>query len=376
MIRALVIAPTASHPPVQGNRVRILQMVHAVKASGGTVDYLCYDLDRAEPDAIASMGDAWDSVFVVGAEGFALRKSQGDMWGLDDWIAPSILTAARILAVARRYDLVIVNYVWLSALLEPFAETGARLLLDTHDAFGDRDLASAAAGVAPNWFYTTKEEEARGFDRADVVVAIQAEEGSAFAARTRKPVAVVEYAAPATFLPARSSGDAVLQVGYVGSGNPWNIRSVEAFDAALARSSAFARTEGRFAISAFGGVCAALPATSVVARRGAFSDLADVYGACDLFVNPMSGGTGLKIKTVEALAFGRPILSTAAGGAGLETLHPDLAHADINSLVDRLAGLRTVDQVRKLGEEMTSAYLDYSASVERKLFALLHGGLP
>jgi hypothetical protein len=45
------------------------------------------------------------------------------------------------------------------------------------------------------------------------------------------------------------------------------------------------------------------------------------FHARTLFVvNPMPGGTGLKIKTVEALAAGRVVVTLEAGAAGLDDL--------------------------------------------------------
>jgi len=47
-------------------------------------------------------------------------------------------------------------------------------------------------------------------------------------------------------------------------------------------------------------------------------DLGAAYAAADLCINPVRLGGGLKIKTVEALAHGRPLVTTSHGARSLE----------------------------------------------------------
>lgn len=46
-------------------------------------------------------------------------------------------------------------------------------------------------------------------------------------------------------------------------------------------------------------------------------DLDTVYSRCRIAINPMQGGTGMKVKLVEALSYGIPIVSTPQGLCGL-----------------------------------------------------------
>jgi glycosyltransferase involved in cell wall biosynthesis len=50
---------------------------------------------------------------------------------------------------------------------------------------------------------------------------------------------------------------------------------------------------------------------------GPVDRLEDFYSQVDLAINPVQFGTGLKIKNVEALAYGKPLVSTASGAAGM-----------------------------------------------------------
>jgi hypothetical protein len=59
-----------------------------------------------------------------------------------------------------------------------------------------------------------------------------------------------------------------------------------------------------------------------VTIAGRVEDLADRYAQASLVINPVVAGTGIKIKTLEALCHLRPIVTWPAGVEGLD---PDLA---------------------------------------------------
>jgi glycosyltransferase involved in cell wall biosynthesis len=94
--------------------------------------------------------------------------------------------------------------------------------------------------------------------------------------------------------------------------------------------------------------------------------------AMDIVINPMVGGTGLKIKTVEALAYGRAVISTKAGASGLGIAHHDLLHEDIESLVGRvLAIVEHPEEAAAISAEMQASYMAYYQSVTANLAQLL-----
>ena len=56
---------------------------------------------------------------------------------------------------------------------------------------------------------------------------------------------------------------------------------------------------------------------------GWVDDLKTFYQQCRLIINPCETGSGLKIKTIEAVGFGIPVVSTPCGAAGVEFLLPE-----------------------------------------------------
>ncbi len=363
-MRSLVVTPTPTHPTDQGNRARVHQIASALRQAG-SVDLLYSAVDGLDQASVEAMRRCWDAVFIVPPGPFRPQRRMPDHWGLDEWVSPNLMEAVRTLAACADYDVVVVNYVWCSWVLTLFDPARTLRVLDTHDAFGDRHLHTRAAGIQPHWFYTTQAEEARGLDRADVVLAIQVEEGRQFRSLTQRRVEVIEYAVPPVALPPRVGPGVV--VGYFGSGNPWNVESLEVFDAMLAKCGHLPAT-----FLAIGGVTRAAHGLRVFQSAGVVDAVSDAYAPLDVVLNPMRGGTGLKIKTVEALAHGRAVLSTRDGGLGLEAVHPDLLHADLDGLLRRLLHLvRHPEEIAPLAAAMQAGYATFATDVARRLAELL-----
>jgi glycosyltransferase involved in cell wall biosynthesis len=66
------------------------------------------------------------------------------------------------------------------------------------------------------------------------------------------------------------------------------------------------------------------PEPANVKVLGRIENLQDAYDAFDISINPVRVGAGLKIKSVEALSFGMPLVTTTEGARGL-TAHADTA---------------------------------------------------
>ena len=100
---------------------------------------------------------------------------------------------------------------------------------------------------------------------------------------------------------------------------------------------------------------------SWIKMHGYISDLSAIYEHMDMMISPMMCGTGMNIKTAEAMAYGVPLLATthAARGTGSrELMHQ---HSNISELVDSLCALSNS------GQE-----LERLAEVSRKQFTYLN----
>src|SRR5262249_41493423 len=66
-----------------------------------------------------------------------------------------------------------------------------------------------------------------------------------------------------------------------------------------------------------------------VRLHGFVPDIGKFYSKMDLVVSPVTMGTGINVKTVQAMAYGMPLLTTLCGSKGIETGDPMHCHADL-----------------------------------------------
>jgi hypothetical protein len=312
--RCLVVTFNRLMPADQGNARRIMQMVRLYKAQGFEVDLLYHNEEGFDPALSHALAAEFGRVNVVRSR--APKHIQpGHVCRIVDWYDRGLDSAARDMHRLRGYNVVHVNYVWYSPLLERFGSDVVKVL-DTHDIFGERRAKYTAAGMKPQWFSTTYADEDSALRRADAALAIQKEEAAELAGRGHRNILYLPYVEPALrpFVP--RGGGRPLTFGYLGSGNDWNILSMAEFLSRMqSRGVPFPHP-----IVVAGGVCRHVRDGAGVIKLGFVQELHSFYDAIDVALNPMVGGTGLKIKTVEPLCYGKPVLTTLPGAQGLTHL--------------------------------------------------------
>jgi hypothetical protein len=312
--RCLVVSFNRLMPADQGNARRIMQMVRLYKSQGFEVDLLYHNEEGFDPALSHALAGEFGRVNVVRSR--APKQIQpGHVCRVVDWYDRGLEAAARDMHLLRGYRVVHVNYVWYAPLLEQFGSDVVKVL-DTHDVFGERRAKYTAAGMKPQWFSTTYADEDSALRRADAALAIQKEEAAELAARGHRNILYLPYVEPCVRPFERHGGGRPLTFGYLGSGNDWNILSMADFLGRLqARGVSFPHP-----IVVAGGVCRHVREMAGVIKLGFVQELHTFYDAIDIALNPMVGGTGLKIKTVEPLSYGRPVLTTLPGAQGLTHL--------------------------------------------------------
>jgi hypothetical protein len=210
---------------------------------------------------------------------------------------------------------VIAGYIWMTRGL-PLLDSGLLTLIDTIDVFSTYREKVGAFGVS-GWDVPS-DEESRRLSRAMAIVAIQPEEARIL--RTLAPNREV-LTAGVDFEVIDSDWPADPMAFCVGSDNPRNMLGLRDF-------LKFAWPEIRSAVpnarlTVAGSVGAAVPDyVKGVDVLGHVDDLDPLYLKARVVVNPAVAGTGLKVKTVEALSRLRPIVTWPNG---LEGLPPGMA---------------------------------------------------
>lgn len=354
--RILIVTPVFTNPPIQGNAARVLAFGRELKSRGFEVDVAYYGLDHFGPDYERLMQREWRRFFYIPSKPHR-SPAYPECWGIDDWCHDSLLASLKRILDGDSYDAVVVNYAWMSRCFE--AVDGPKKILDTHDMFGDRHKVSIDAGLDPNWYFTRCSDEDIAFDRADLVIGIQHEETQIIANRTSRPTTTVGHPVEPAFLMMQDSSYKVATFGYFASRNPWNIRSVVDLDGNLAQ-----RGFGDWAVAGSISDATEIQYLSSPYLFGRVNELQDFYSHVDCCVNPMVGGTGLKIKTVEAMAYGRSVLGTQDAFAGLDAIHPFHSLSDAAAVADAMIEYHASKALqRDVLEATRSLFFDYMAGI-------------
>lgn len=229
---------------------------------------------------------------------------------IDDWF-PDELCERTAKAVMRvRPDVAIVEYVFLSRLFEMLPSTVVKIV-DTIDVSTNR-----SARIGGGWFSTDQMNEATGLNRADRVMAITEEDAAWFREICMKPVYCVGHIVPAR-PSARSPQDGAFTIGFMAAAYRPNVDGLRLL------------TEEVFPEIRRLGIAAHLLIVGGVIRersRGSedpdleyvrYLDSDEFYSRADVIVNPVRMGSGLKIKSIEAIARGKALVSTSEGVRGL-----------------------------------------------------------
>lgn len=330
----LIVSPIPSHPQFQGNSARIFRLNRMFQLCGYQVHFLYFGMEGLSEEQSRAMEQQWDYFYFVQPEGPAAEPSFGEYFDIDDWYDDRVSDYVDGLCQKWNFDVCVANYVWFSKVLDVLPDSTQKVI-DTHDVFGDRHIVAKEAGLEPVWFYTTKELEAYALDRADLVLAIQDEEKAYFEGITKKRVEVMGYVVP--FQPLVVQKHSKVVIGYIGSGNPFNVESLRVF-----QQEVMAKPElmQQFTFLLGGTVCKAFDEMNEIFDIiGLVDDLDDFYRRIDIAINPMVGGTGLKIKSLEALSYGKALLATEDAMVGIPSNDAYHKAKSITEMVGSLAAL-------------------------------------
>ncbi len=258
--------------------------------------------------------------------------------GVARWFRP--LEVGELAFVARlvrrlRPTALIANYPWLGGA---FAVAGpaARIVL-THNVWHQKAISTAALGEPGRLAHLTPATEAAMLGAADHVVAISEDDCAAFAKLVpAERVLFVPKAVAPRSAPGPEDPDLCLCLG---SANPANRAGL---DWLLAEVWPLVRRDhpaARLRLCGRAGEgLAALPPG--VENLGYVEHPESHYGAAALALVPLRHGGGVKIKLLEALAFGKPVVTTSIGLQGLGFLVASTPPADsAESFAAQIVGL-------------------------------------
>jgi SAM-dependent methyltransferase len=345
--KTLVVSHVLPFPPRAGNEYRIHRMVQWLQTLGHEVYLVVSPLpgEALDPEAIVRAAREYPNLIVCERDGRISFQSQRSeirsmISALTGENPRSFATTAerasagfsqRIRDLERTFcpdhlvdflirletllkpDVLIANYVFMTRFF-PLVSQRVLRIVDTIDVFSTKRSKVVRFGVA-DALDISAEDEAALLRRADLIVAIQSNEAAEL--RTIVPDrAVVTAGVDFQFvqgIPPPPIGPTIL---YVASGNALNVKGLRDF---LSIAWPLIRREVPDArLLLVGPICDAVEDwIEGVDILGRVDRLEDLYARAKVVVNLAVAGTGLKIKTVEALSYLRPIVVWPSGIDGL-----------------------------------------------------------
>ncbi len=323
--KILIISSIPSHPSTAGNRARVATFSSSIKSYGHEV-YFLYLNDGVENTD--EMKNYWGDHFFqtdyrkpksrsrkfIKKLKKSLHIKSAYAFNIDEWYDENIDKVIKNLHSSINFDVVIVEYVFYSKVLKIFNDKVLKII-DTHSIFANRHLLHLSKGMKPQWFSTSTQQEKKGLLRADIVIAIQKNDAEYFERLIPSSLVItVGHITPLITLDSKLVKNNSILI--IASNNSSNLHATKYFMEEvfpLVRNSIPAAE-----VILAGDLCGHIQSYSGLKKLGRVDDLESLYKTTAIVVNPTLFGTGLKIKTIEALGYSKPTVTTSVGAEGLE----------------------------------------------------------
>ncbi|MEG3174743.1 glycosyltransferase [Sphingomonas sp. RB3P16] len=238
-------------------------------------------------------------------------------------------------------DIAIADYIFCATGLADLADPAVPTAIVMHDLHHARD-GMGADSITP----ITRDQEIALLDQADAVICIQSSEaGFVTAALPHRVTILAPMAADPSPLPAAGARDRFL---FVGSNTPPNVVGLQWFFAEVWPLVLARFPDARLDIA--GTVRRAFPdgGPHGTVFHGLVEDLGALYDSAGIVISPLTFGSGLKIKLIEALARGKAVVATSITLQGVEAECADavLAADDPRDFANAILALNGDDTVR------------------------------
>jgi len=369
-LRILVLAPSFPFPPAHGGAVRLYHSIRGLAARGHHVVLAALVDEAPDPAHLGEMARWCREVRVVPRTPspsprpvrlFAFRKYYVDAMAL----------AIRDLERRHRFDVIHLDYTQMGVYHDALPRGIPRVLVEVDVSFmtvGRRARGTrgwrrvpALARTAATWW--AELFLARRVDRVFTMSEVDARLLRRFLPRlatTVVPNGVDVRAEP--YVEGRAPGATLLFVGY--------FRHLPNVDAALAFAAATYPRIRAAAPDAEWLVVGAHPPDSIralatpgsgITVAGYVEELGPCFERSAVFVCPVTRGSGTRVKVLQAMARGLPVVTTTLGAEGLDVMPerdvligddpPAFAAQVVRLLRDRALGERLRRQARRLVEE-------------------------
>lgn len=213
------------------------------------------------------------------------------------------------------YKICFVEYIYLSYFLRAIPDHVISIL-DTHDIISERNESFNNHNYENLNYSISKDREYKIFKLFDYVMFISQKDYNT--SLSKLSVAQMILAPHPAKINVHDFREDAKVVGFVASDYLPNVDAICWFLESIWNKVPIALN---LKLNIYGNVSRKIPPDllrSNVVVKGHQNDLAKIYAEMDIAINPVRFGSGLKIKNMEALSNGIPLITTTHGASGLE----------------------------------------------------------
>ncbi|OON35650.1 hypothetical protein BTJ39_22055 [Izhakiella australiensis] len=354
---ALIIMPFYGNDAVGKN---IDTKINTLKSMGFTIHVIVYNDSPWD-----SCNPTWDYTYNIKCKNGKFGTLRYDVNQqiindgnrLDDWIDDEVCQFVASLSATNNFDVAIINYVFLSKLCL-YLNKSAISIIDTHDVFAKRNTRMTKIGIKQDKFYfsTSKDDESRGLSRADYVFAIQEAEGAYFSECVTSKVIVQPPILDKNFIDFSPKMNKRTVIGFLASGHYPNVVAIEKFIDSLAKINHNVR------LVVAGTICGVLSERKYpgfVHTLGFCDSLEGFYSSCDLVINPDELLSGMKVKCLEALSYGIPLVATKAAMEGILSSESYHKFETAEECAEFISTLKK-DELYEMAEKSKDTFMEFN----------------
>lgn len=325
-MKVLIVSKCPTHPVTAGNRFLIEAMSELIREFGCEVHFLyVYDApirndSKSYSLALNETSKAWGECFHLYKVSkiekilFNLRNLYRNLFcdnyvGCDDEYPVGLTSFVEELNKKLRFDSVIINYYYLSKLLCKTSISRKAIL--THDCFTYR---ASFAGAKDKQL--TPNEESKAMKRCPNIFAVQDEECAYFKRIAPNSKLYVTYA-NYKYLPTPIVG--TKNILFFSGGNAYNVNGIIWFVENVFPLINTTIPEARLLIG--GSICNIIREkykdNDKIRLCGYVDNPQDFYSQGDVVINPVYQGTGIKIKTFEAISYDKILMAHPHSSEGI-----------------------------------------------------------
>lgn len=340
--KSLIISPFPTHGSNSGNKTRLLQSIELLKSLNFEV-FFCYvpiypfGNEQVSNDFKKFWGSNYEifqnSIFSLPRKTIYLNKLKYRKNQICSWMGIDFLNVLNdfqftngylpaglsrfILDFCKKNDIsvVILEYAFMSKLFSYLPKSIIKII-ETHDIFTKRNKRIRKTVPKYHWFNLFAFQEKTLLQNADYVIAIQENEKNFFINQLKLQNVVLLDILKSS-VKVNSYDKKNYNIGLVASNNEINKNGFNYFIAEIWPSILNEFPCANLLVA--GSICSIIeqiPPRCIF--LGQIEDLKNFFQICRFTINPILAGTGLKIKTIESLTFGKAIVSTPEGISGIE----------------------------------------------------------